>query len=549
MKNHPVVDRVTFEAPHAGPWELERVVFTRPLTRFIQESVTKALPRGLADGTARYGMLLSHVQLAAVNGFVYFRPVLHGMQPEVSWPPTGMFLWLMLRLQPSLRARMQTCRRAFETKRWRAELSLWDRVDRPLSIARNQALQAEDPAALDTDGLITHLSWARAHLEDMIEMHHRYDLAACLPMGDYLAHACAWTGASPEEALAALGEGSPGMGAVAPGELDALVRVIEGCAEAQAWMNAGRIGSDGHAGSQGRAGRDGRAGHAGHAGRDGHAGRARRAGSEERARSDGGGSNDEGEDGKAWRILEGLASLSGEAGEAARRLLEGARFRSVGFDVCEATGGEQPGRLVRAIQEALSALRNPETAGERLGRERALRERVPAEFRAQFDALLGEARGMSRLRLERGVYADQWAVGLARRALLEAGGRLVATGALVKAEHAVELSVEELGALLQGRGGLSASEVEARFRWRAEASFEVAPAWLNMPLLPMPSDTSLPPCAQRLARATQALGCTASVAREYGIPGMGRLGIEEAAPACSREVRRSKPLGAMSAMV
>ena len=57
---------------------------------------------------------------------------------------------------------------------------------------------------------------------------------------------------------------------------------------------------------------------------------------------------------------------------------------------------------------------------------------------------------MSRLRDERGVYTDGWATGLMRRALLEAGRRLSGRGLLHDAEHAVELSVDEAGALLRG---------------------------------------------------------------------------------------------------
>ena len=60
----------------------------------------------------------------------------------------------------------------------------------------------------------------------------------------------------------------------------------------------------------------------------------------------------------------------------------------------------------------------------------AIRARVPAEHLAEFDDRLHEARLANRLRDERATYSDGWAVGLARRALLEAGRRLAARGAL-----------------------------------------------------------------------------------------------------------------------
>ena len=59
-----------------------------------------------------------------------------------------------------------------------------------------------------------------------------------------------------------------------------------------------------------------------------------------------------------------------------------------------------------------------------------MRDAVPARHRVAFDELLGEARTTYRLRDERGTYADLWAIGIMRRAILSAGRRLAAIGRL-----------------------------------------------------------------------------------------------------------------------
>ena len=72
-----------------------------------------------------------------------------------------------------------------------------------------------------------------------------------------------------------------------------------------------------------------------------------------------------------------------------------------------------------------------------------IRELVAEEHREDFDDRLGEVRLIYRLRDERGVYSDGWATGLARRAMLEAGRRLTASGRLHHPEHAVQLTADE----------------------------------------------------------------------------------------------------------
>jgi pyruvate,water dikinase len=106
-----------------------------------------------------------------------------------------------------------------------------------------------------------------------------------------------------------------------------------------------------------------------------------------------------------------------------------------------------------------------------------------------------------RIRDERGYLNDAPASGIARRALLAAGDRLVAAGKLHARDHAVDLSPSEVAALLQDKPGPSADEVAARVKFRTTYTCHDAPANLGFPPSPPPPAEWLPPAAARMMRA------------------------------------------------
>src|SRR5688572_32995000 len=158
----------TFTAPGPGPWEVEGVHFPRPITRFASQALMRAFPRGFAEGTARYGLLLSHLEPALVNGFLYQQPVAFGAPKGAKGPPPKPVLWLLTRLHPKVRARIETCRQAFANKLWRSDLERWDKVDRPAAIAAHRAIQAVDPASLSDAELVLHLERLYEHFDAMV---------------------------------------------------------------------------------------------------------------------------------------------------------------------------------------------------------------------------------------------------------------------------------------------------------------------------------------------------------------------------------------------
>jgi pyruvate,water dikinase len=134
-----------------------------------------------------------------------------------------------------------------------------------------------------------------------------------------------------------------------------------------------------------------------------------------------------------------------------------------------------------------------------------VRSRVPGAERPLFDELLAEARFMNRLRDERGMYNDLWGTGLARRALLEAGRRLVANGVLPEAELAVSATHDELVGLLSGAREPSVEELGRRKQWCETRTIADAPPFLGgTPSDPPPADW-LPAGARANARVVDAI--------------------------------------------
>ena len=125
----------------------------------------------------------------------------------------------------------------------------------------------------------------------------------------------------------------------------------------------------------------------------------------------------------------------------------------------------------------------------------------PAEHRAEFDELLGEARLLYRLRDERGVYSDIWASGLMRRAALGAGRRLAAKGKLASAEQIIDAGLDEMCALVTGAGGPSADELARRAAYRATYTAKDAPPVLGPPAPAPPDLAALPPTVGRIMAA------------------------------------------------
>jgi rifampicin phosphotransferase len=434
----------TFEAPGPGAWELDQTHFVRPMTRLAQEILEGPFERGFGEGTRRYGLLLDTMAPRMVHGFGYLQARGVAAPPGATkQPPKLLFKGLQI-FHPELRRRIATSRDAFERKLWRSDLRRWDEEVKPTSNLRHRRLQGVDVRGLGGDGLEAHLVACRDNAADMIRQHHEFTVPCMIPVGDYLAQVHAWTALPLGDLLAPLRGSSPVSNGVASEELAELADAIRADPEASALL----LGNADPA-----------------------------------------------------EILAKLRAMEGRIGELTASYVDQVGYRILGYDIADPCAIERPEMLVRAIR----AMMDP--SARRRGEERqreataALREKVPADRRAQFDELLAEARLISRLRDERGVYSDAWATGLMRRAVLELGRRAVEAGHLPDPELMVDATFEEMLSFLRGSPTVDAAELTERAHWRTTALPADAPPWLGAAPAPPPPPEWLPPHAARAARA------------------------------------------------
>jgi pyruvate,water dikinase len=337
--------------------------------------------------------------------------------------------------------RMGIAAAAFENRIWRDVLAQWDDEVKPAAIARHRELADLDLAALDDDALRDQLHQRVAWLTAMAYQHHRYNSMAMLPVGDFILHAVGWTGREPVPMFAVYDGWSPVSGVVPP-ELVPAVDAITADPEARALLDG---------------------------------------------------------DGPAEERLAALRQRLPEVEE----YMASCGFRlAAGFDLTNPTIGERPDILLDRIRAGLAHDRDAGMArSERMAEE--LRGAVPDEHRAEFDDLLAESRLVYRLRDERGLYSDTCAVGLLRLALIELGRRLAERGRINFLYDALDLSADEIDAVLAGAAAPTADELSARVAHRKAISKEGAPPLLGPPPPEPPPVDQLPP---PLARVMSALG-------------------------------------------
>lgn len=416
-------DSLEFGSPGPGSWSIDVAHFPRPVSRFQTEIHPLGITRGFLDCARRYGLLIDTLDFRFVNGFAYSSvvPAPHEEVPD----------------------RFKAAEGVFRDKLWRADLEHWDSEVKPASIETHHALLAVIPEDLSDEDLIDYVERCRENLERMVEQHHTFNLAAMLPVGDFMAHVMQWSDVPMGEVLALTRGAAPESAGIFE-EIDELAEAIRQSPSARE-----SLASD--------------------------------------------------EDGAT--ILDRLLKAPDGVGDATKAYLGVVGDRLLNsLDTGQPRAIEVPDALVARIRLAVDGAEQ-EAAAVPEEEVSKLRDTIPAEHREMFDDLLAEARLMSRLRDERGFYSDVWAGGVMRRALLAAGARLVEKGRLERPEHLVEGSYSEIQDLLRGTGGPSGSELAERARYRQNHRAEEAPAQLGDPPSPPPPLDGLPPDVRRVMLA------------------------------------------------
>lgn len=323
----------------------------------------------------------------------------------------------------------------------------WDTVLKPQSTQNHLRLQSRDIASLSDAELAGYITECFENAKAMAFQHHIYTISCGITVGDFMACAQEWTGLPPSEISQAL-RGSTPISSGVTGEYLAALHAIAANNAAKAILNG---------------------------------------------------------PGQASDILHQLQSLPGDTGKAIKTYLDLVSYRVMGgYDVTCPTAIETPDVLVRALQFTYS----PETqasAEQKVKQQTAkIRDAVPEQHRALFDEILEEARLVNRLRDERSYWSDLWSSGISRRALLEAGRRLVQNGKIKAVDHILDASHDETQVLLTGAGKVpapSADELERRHQFRDTVSSDFAPPFLNGSPVPPPPVEWFPKGSRRTVRA------------------------------------------------
>lgn len=420
-----------WEPPNPGPWQQDSAHNPVAQTPLLQEAYPPGFNRGFEEAFGAYGVLLDRLAMASINGFTYHQPQPFDL-PGPDGPKDPEWIGAEFGRRAGVAAQ------AFENRIWREGIRRWDEELKPASIARHRELDV-DLTALDDAQLQAHIDACLQQVTEMVFQHHRHNMHALVPVGDFLLQASSWTGRPPWALLAVFDGYSPVSSVVAP-EIRPALEALRKDDAARALLLSKSDPAD---------------------------------------------------------VLTQLRARLPEVAE----YVDAVHFRLLeGFDISNPTIGERPEAIVGRLQSALDidadeALRRSDaTAAE-------LRAAVPEEHREAFDDLLGEARLVYRLRDERGIYSEIAAIGLLRLALLELGRRLEQRGRLGTATDILEVGTDELTALFAGAASPTAEELRARAVDRSDRTRAGAPRHLGPPPPPPPPVDALPPPLARLMSA------------------------------------------------
>ncbi len=176
--------------------------------------------------------------------------------------------------------------------------------------------------------------------------------------------------------------------------------------------------------------------------------------------------------------LEQVCGVGGDVADALEELTVDVGWRTFGTDTTP-TLAERPEAILASIRLALAGpgvRSRPDP-----GRLTTLRRDVPVAERDRFDDLAAVAQSAYGFNDDNTVVLFSVPLGIVRRAVLEAGSRLVATGGLHEHEDALEATTGELQDLLQ-RLGPSADELAERSAVRRVAGAVEPPVAVGEPL-------------------------------------------------------------------
>jgi phosphohistidine swiveling domain-containing protein len=445
MSTGTTMTETVFNPPGPGSWTLDAAHCERPRSWTALGLFTRQATEGLRAGFAEYGVLLDTIEFKSVGPFPYgaARPL--GAPPGARRTPPRWLLRLLMVVHPAMRGRVHRAEEVIRTRSWRAGLQEFWR-EAAVTESNLTAFAAEPIATFAISALADHVERLGAFLGRSLFEHFRRVPLSVIPVGDFIAYATE-AGVSPEEAVGILRGHSPAS--VAAG------RALEEAAAAIAADSAARTALAG--------------------------------------------------DGLPEETLSRLRTSPGPVGETVGRLLD--RYGDAivsGHDLTELRLVELPALVIAALRARVVRPADADGNGQtRQTQLAAMRARVPADRRATFDERLEEACTVYPVR-DAQASLDLWTLGLLRRALLEAAGRLVAQGKLEAEDDVFDASCEEIVSLCRGGSTPGPADIAVRARNRRASRLADAPLRLGPePPAPPPAEW-LPPASARVTRAFEA---------------------------------------------
>lgn len=219
---------ITWEQPGPGGWTFDGAHNVGPVTPIVQEVFPTAMAEGFRSFTGRYGLPISHIDVAYVNGYAYTAARVARVPASDRPPPPAAVLWAVTRVVPELRRRNKAGRRAVQTRPWRHDLDRWFAELRPARLEAVRSIQSVDPERLTDTALAGHLVACVDGLRSGLREHFGLVGAAGLPVGLHLQREVA-RGRSVHDALADLrGAASTSTAATMP----ALAAIADALADA-----------------------------------------------------------------------------------------------------------------------------------------------------------------------------------------------------------------------------------------------------------------------------------------------------------------------------
>ncbi|MBT5320540.1 MAG: hypothetical protein HOL45_11620 [Chloroflexi bacterium] len=347
---------------------------------------------------------------------------------------------------PDVRERVERTFAVHHNKLWRVKTRQWFEEVKPKSLETNLSLASVDVEGLDYEVLIRHIETCRDNVISMFLSHMNFNGTGILPAGLLIDLVSNTTDLSAEEALSLLDGASPISSGRSP-EVQALALAINADIAASTVIAS---------------------------------------------------------DTDAAEIIDQLRAMSGEVGVAMNRylLIDGHRI-ATGFDVTSKMMLDLPDVMLGVIKNAVESDESDQSLEADI-LARFVRTKVPSDKQNEFDELLSDARDGTPIKDERGLYQDAWALGILRKALLEAGERLLTQGRVHSVEHFMEAGWAEMQAIWLGDDIPTADELETRRTNRMSLTWRDAPSILGPPPTPPAPIDGLPKEVLKWNAAAQA---------------------------------------------